>query len=214
MLLQFSFGNFSALLLSLNVNNETIIPLVLEELQIKKGNFTIEELKKVLKSLKGGKACGLDEIPAEVWKLPDFHQLLLQFCNKVYNKNPIERWTEGCLLPFPKKGDLGLTKNYRGITLTAVSAKIYNLLLLNRIRPHVDPILRKNQNGFRPNRSTSGQVLTIRRILEGATAKNLPATRLFIDFSKAFDSIHRGRMKEILLAYETVDAVKMLYKDT
>lgn len=178
----------------------------------------MEELKKVAKSLKDGKACGLDEIPAEVWKLPDFHQLLLQLCNKVYNQDPIERWTEGCLLPFPKKGDLSLTKNYRGITLTAISAKIYNLLLLNRIRPQIDPILRKNQNGFRTNRSTLGQILTIRRIIECAIAKNLPATLLFIDFSKAFDSIHRRRMKEILLGYgipnETVDAVMILYTDT
>ena len=87
---------------------------------------------------------------------------------------------------------MALVKNYRGITLTAISAKIYNLLLLNRIRPKVDPILRRNQNGFRPNRSTSGQILTIRRLLEGVTAKNLPATLLFIDFSKAFGSIHRG----------------------
>ena len=111
-----------------------------------------------------------------------------------------------------------LAKNYRGITLTAISAKIYNLLLLNRIRPKVDPILRRNQNGFRQNRSTSGQILTIRRLLEGVNAKKLPATLLFIDFSKAFDSIHRGRMKDILLAYgipcETVNAIMMLYKDT
>ena len=39
-------------------------------------------------------------------------------------------------------------------------------MILNRIRPEIDPILRKNQNGFRKNRSTPGQILTIRRILE------------------------------------------------
>ena len=168
--------------------------------------------------LKNGKACGLDEIPAEIWKLPDFNQILLDLCNSVYNEDPIERWTEGCILPFPKNGDLSIAKNYRGITLTAISAKIYNLLLLNRIRPEIDPILRKNQNGFRASRSTSGQILTIMRILEGTKAKNLRATLLFINFSKAFDSIHRGRMREILLAYgipcETVNGIMMLYKNT
>ena len=136
----------------------------------------------------------------------------------MYNGDSIDRWTEGCILPFRKKGDLSIAKNYRGITLTAVLAKIYNLLLLNRIRPEVDLILRKNQNGFRSNRSTTGQILTIRRILEGVYAKNLPATLLFIDFSKAFDSIHRGRMNDILLAYgipkEKVNGIMMLYKNT
>ena len=55
----------------------------------------------------------------------------------------------GCILPFPKKGDLGLAKNYRGITLTSIAAKIYNVLLRNCIEHKIDNILRKKQNGFR-----------------------------------------------------------------
>ena len=38
-------------------------------------------------------------------------------------------------------------------------------MLLNRIRPEVDNILRKNQNGFRTNRSTTGQIRTVRKII-------------------------------------------------
>ena len=38
----------------------------------------------------------------------------------------------------PQKGNLVITKNYRGITLTAIAAKIYNLMLLNRTRPKLD----------------------------------------------------------------------------
>ena len=81
-----------------------------------------------------------------------------------------------------------------------------------------DNILRKNQNGFRRNRSTTSQILTIRRILEGVRAKNLQATLIFVDFTKAFDSIHRGKMEQILLAYgipkETVAAITILYRNT
>ena len=78
---------------------------------------------------------------------------------------------KGYILPFSKKGDLRLAKNYRGITLTSIAAKIYNALLRNRIEPKINNILRKNQNGFRRNRSTTSQILTIRRILEGVRAK-------------------------------------------
>ena len=48
--------------------------------------------------------------------------------------------------------------------------------------------------------------------------KNFKPTILFVDFPKAFDSIHRGKMDQILLTYgqlkETVPAIKMLYKNT
>ena len=64
----------------------------------------------------------------------------------------------------------------------------------------------------------ASQILTIRRILEGVRAKNLQATLLFVDFTKAYDSIHRGKMEQILLAYglpeETVAAIMILYGNT
>ena len=75
----------------------------------------------------------------------------------------------------------------------------------------------KNQNGFRWNQSTTSQILTIRRILK-VYAKNLEATLIFVDFSKAFDSILRGKVKQIFLAYglpkETVTAVIIIDKNT
>ena len=123
-----------------------------------------------------------------------------------------------CILPFPQKGDLGIAKNYQGITLTSIVAMIYNALLRNRIEPKIKKILRKNQNGFRRNQSTISQILSVRRILEGVRAKNLEATILFVDSSKSFDSMHRGKIEQILLAYgvfkETVAAMMMLCKNT
>ena len=201
------------------ITDEPITRIISKQLDIKLGHFTKEELDSVLKKIKNRKAAGLDEIPPEVWKTRQFDDLLLRQCNAVYSQNRIERWMKGCILPFPKKGDLGLAKNYRGITLTSIAAKIYNALLRNRIEPKIDNILRKNQNGFRRNRSTTSQILTIRRILEGVRSKNLQATLLFVDFTKAFDSIHRGKMELILLAYglpkkKTVAAIMILYKNT
>ena len=154
----------------------TITKIISKQLDIKLGPFTQEELDSVLKKLKNRKAAGFDEIPPEVWKTRQFDDILLRHCNAVYNQNPIDRWMKGCILPFPKKGGFGLAKNYRGITLTSIAAKIYNALLRNCIEPKIENILRKNQNGFRRNRSTTSQILTIRRILEGVRAKNLQAT--------------------------------------
>ena len=130
----------------------------------------------------------------------------------------IDRWTKEYIFPSPKKGNFGLSKNYQAITLTSIAAKIYNALLCNRIEPKIEKILGENHNGLRRNRSTTSQFLTIGRILEGVHTKKLDAAILFFDFSKVFDSIHSGKMEQILLAYglpkETVAAIVMLYKNT
>ena len=53
--------------------------------------------------------------------------------------------------------------------------------------------------------------------LKVCVEKNLEATILFINFTKDFDSIHRGKMEQILLAYglpkETVATIMMLYRN-
>ena len=54
--------------------------------------------------------------------------------------------------------------------------------------------------------------------LKAFRQKNLQSTLLFVNFTKAFDSIHRGKMEQILLAYglpkETVAAITILYRNT
>ena len=48
--------------------------------------------------------------------------------------------------------------------------------------------------------------------------KKLPATMVFIDFKKAFDSVHRGTLMKILRAYgipeKIVDLIRLLYNNT
>ena len=178
------------------------IPTIYSDLDIKDDIFTIEEFRKVKSSLKLCKAAGPDEIPPEVYKSCDFDEICLDFCNRALldNDKP-DLWSYMNIIPVPKSGDLSNTNNYRGISLICIIAKLYNRLILNRIRCVIDPKLRYNQNGFRPKRTTVAQVLALRRIIEGVKANNLPAVLTFIDFSKAFDSIHRGKMIRILKAY-------------
>ena len=79
---------------------------------IKLGQFIQEELNVVLTKIKNTKAADLNKIPPGVWKTRKFNDLLLWYYNAVYNQNTIERWTKGCILPFPREGDLGNAKNY------------------------------------------------------------------------------------------------------
>ena len=116
---------------------------------------------------------------------------------------------------------------YRGISLMPIAAKLYNKMLLNRIVPHIETLLRKNQNGFRRGRSTLSQILCLRRLIEESQALNndlaLQALNndlalVFVDFSKAFDLVDRNKMFEILELYgippKIIDCIKVLYTDT
>ena len=123
------------------VTHEPITRIISKQLDIKIGPFTQGELDSILRKIKNRKAAGLDEIPPEVWKTRQFSDILLRHCNAVYNQNPIGRWMKGYIPHFSKKGDLGLAKNYRGITLTSIAVIIYNAQLRNRIEPKIDSIL-------------------------------------------------------------------------
>ena len=89
-------------------------------------------------------------------------------------------WLKGAILPFRKKGDLGSASNYTGITLMAVRSKIYNRMFLDRLRPHIDPKLRNNQNGFRKGTPTVEQTLTLCRLAEGIKSKKKLSAIIFL----------------------------------
>ena len=126
-----------------------------------------------------------------------------------------EQWTTSLIVPLPKKGDLQQMTNYRGISLMSIAAKVYNKVLLNRIKKPIDKILRKNQARFRTGRSCIQQINILRRIIDGAIIQDIPLFITFIDFKKAFDSINRKMMFAILRHYgipsKIVDAIKVLY---
>ena len=93
-----------------------------------------------------------------------------------------------------KKGDLSEQMNYLGISLSTLVAKALNRMILNRLKPEIETILRRNQNGFRHGKLTAEQILVLRRLIEGVKSRKLPAVLTFIDFKKAFDSVHRGKI--------------------
>ncbi|XP_072047147.1 uncharacterized protein [Amphiura filiformis] len=198
--------------------DDTIEPIT-DDLTIEVGPFSHEEYTKAKTAIAEGKSSGEDGIPPEVLKRCDLDDLVLGFCNDALLKEIMpDQWSILNIIPIPKSGDLSQGGNYRGISLSSIVAKTFNRLILNRIRPKVDVLLRNNQNGFRVGRTTVSHILALRRILEGVKAKNLPAIITFIDFRKAFDTIHRGKMLQILRAYgipkQLVDAIGRTYKKT
>ena len=65
-----------------------------------------------------------------------------------------EGWETGLLSILPKKGDLSLPGNYRGIMMLETAYKIAGNIILVRLKPIKErgTLNHENQNGFRPNR--------------------------------------------------------------
>ena len=181
-----------------------------------------EETAEAIAAMKVNKAAGLDcAITAEALQGGGDQMIdtIHAFCSEVFTTlSPPRQWITNVIIPLPKKGDLSLMTNYRGISLMSIAAKVYNKILLNRIRPHVDPLLRSNQAGFRPGRSCAQQIHILRRIMEGFKEYQLPLTVTFVDFKKAFDSINRSVMFSVLRHYgipkAVVSAIQVLYTNS
>ena len=80
-------NHFSNLLIQappvINIPTKRMIDL---ELHIEKNDFTMKEQQIVIKNLKNNKASGIDNIPAEIWKVRIFNEQLLYIFNRVYNQ--------------------------------------------------------------------------------------------------------------------------------
>ena len=187
------------------------------ELSISTSPFSADELVTALKQTND--TYGHDGIPSLLYKCVDLNNILLPLFNNMLatGKAP-EELLVTAILPIPKGVKKFCPENSRGISILPVATKIYNRLLLNRIRSHIEPRLRYNQNGFRPGRGTREHILALRRIIEEAINFQLPCVISFIDFSKAFDCIFRSHLPGILASYgfptTIIKAIMSLYMNT
>ena len=98
------FQHFSKLLgnepVVTNENEE--ITTVFNDLNIKTGEFTMDEYQEVKKRLKTGKLPGGDEIPPEVLKYCDLDAIILDYANKLLiNHEKPQQWSDINLMPLP-----------------------------------------------------------------------------------------------------------------
>jgi sorting nexin-29 len=112
------------------------------------------------------------------------------------------QWKESIVVPIHKKGDKTDCSNYRGISLLSTSYKILSNILLSRLTPYADEIIGDHQCGFRRNRSTTDQIFYIRQILEKNWEDSGAVQQLFIDFRKAYGSVRREVLYNILMEFD------------
>ena len=78
--------------------------------------------------------------------------------------------------------------------------KLIDRMLLNRLRV-LDEFLSPFQNGFRSRRGTVEQAMALNLILSRAKCLGIPLVTLYVDFSKAFDSVTPQAVSAALAAF-------------
>ena len=156
---------------------------------------TMDEMARAMACLKDGKAPGGDGIPAEVWKHggDNLFSRLHQLITNAWEVGSVpQAWKNASIVTIYIAGDRTDCGNYRGISLFSIACKIFATILLNRLSTHITPeVDPETQCGFRGNRSTVGMIFCLRQLQEKCIEQDRPLYMVFVDFSKAFDTIGR-----------------------
>ena len=189
-----------------------------EDIQVNCGRISKEEIKRAIKKLKLGKAPGFDNIPPDILKadVSATAELLYGLLNKIWDTEEIpSEWKAGLLVKLPKKGNLSDYKNWRGIMLLSIPIKVLCRIILDRIQGALDKQLRKEQAGFRKDKSCTDHIATLRIIVEQCVEWQSPLYINFVDFEKAFDSLDRVTLWKLLRYYglpnKFVNIIRSMY---
>lgn len=155
---------------------------------------SINEIRRAVGQLKNHKSAGSDVITAELLKGGGGATINMLFA--LFRKS----WDEKCVpkKPLHKKGKKSSCDNYRGISLLSVPGKVLAKVICNRLTPFVSSFLVDSQCGFRAERSTVDMVFATRQLVEKALEQNTGICLAFVDIRKAFDSVNREALFEIL----------------
>ena len=110
-------------------------------------------------------------------------------------------WTLANVAPIFKKGSKLQAVNYRPVSLTCISCKLFEHIVCKHIIGHLEDheILTDLQHGFRSGRSFETQLITTFHDI--ASAYNKKGSQIDIavlDFSKAFDTVpHDGLLSKL-----------------
>ena len=181
---------------------------------------TIEEIEKSIKALGNGKSPGVDNIQAEMLKTQS--NMVARKLEEVFkltwkNEEIPEEWQKEVIIKLPRKGDLENCNNWRGVTLLSVQSKVLGRVIIVRVRDALDNKLREEQAGFRSGKGCMQQMFILRNIIDQCLERNSPFFMNYVDFRKAFDSIHGESLWRIMKYYgipsKIINLVKMSYKN-
>ena len=161
---------------------------------------TEDEIMNEINKLKQNKSPGQDEFTARFLKISS--NMIVPILCEIFNlsiktgeyPDPLKI---AKVIPIFKKGDPSLASNYRPISVLSCINKMYEKILFRRLYNFLEKynILYEFQFGFRQGHSTEHALVEIVDKMKQAIDNNELTCGLFLDLSKAFDTVNH----EILL---------------
>ena len=83
-------------------------------------------------------------------------EMLYPLFARMWEVEKLPTWKEVHFIKLPKKSDLSKCSSYRGISLLSVPGKVFNSVILERVKDTINSQLSDQQAGFRRNRYCTG----------------------------------------------------------
>ena len=185
--------------------------------------ISLEEINQAIDKLKKGKSAGLDDISPALIQLakPNISKYLKKLFNKIYDTSqyPVN-WATSIIVPIHKKGSKLLMDNYRGISLLSVTSKLFTAIINKRLYAWMENNMKicDEQAGFRRQFSTIDHIYTLYSMVNNSLfgQKRGKLYVAFIDYKKAFDTVNREVLWEIMkeegISTKVIKMVKAIYE--
>ena len=167
--------------------------------------ISVEDVRKAVKKLKGGKSPGVDGFTSEMLKCDG--ECLLEWLRSVSNVCILEEkvpndWMRAMIVPiYMGQSDRSECKNYREISLLSIPGKVYGRILIEKVCSITEGLIREEQCGFRFGNECVDQVFVMKQMSEKFFDKDKSLYVAYMDLEKAYDRIDREAMWRVLGSY-------------
>ena len=180
------------------------------------------EVIKAIHSLKNSNSTGYDDFTTKFVKLSS--TILAPALVKIFNLSihtgvyP-DSLKMAKVIPIFKKGDPSSVNNYRPISILSPINKIFEKIIYSRLISFIEKyqILYKYQYGFRKNHSTEHALIELVDQIRLNMDKKLMTCGIFIDLSKAFDTVNHhillAKLENYGIRGKTLDLLKSYLTD-